>query len=104
VPVATGAGLRTQAAYNFGMNLDAQVGITTAFNTLQGAPISAVCFAPSGKVYGALALGAFLAALTDVSAIDVTRVPPGGGGTTGITRSVVLSPSGMARVVSRTGP
>ncbi len=104
VPITSGAGLRRQAAYDFGQNLDAQVGITTAFNTLQGAPFIAVCFAPSGKVFSAAALGAFTTALTNVSAIDVTRVlPGGGGGTTGITRAVVLSPSGMARVVSRTG-
>lgn len=105
VPVAAGAGLRTQAAYDFSHNLDAQVGITTAFNTLEAATFNSVCFAPSGRVFGAANLDSFAAAqaLTGMSAIDVSRVPPGGGGTTGIIRAVVLSPSGMARVVSRAG-
>lgn len=106
VPLATGAGLRTQAAYNFGQNLDAQVGITTVFQTLQATPFSVVCFAPSGRVYSAANLAGLTgaAALSQISAIDVSRVPPGGGGTTGIIRAVVLSPSGMARVVSRGAP
>ena len=103
IPVATGAGLRTQAAFDFSRNLDQQIGITTAFNTLEPSPIRTVCFAPSGRVFGATNAAGLInrAALSTVSAIDVSRVPPGGGGATGIVRSVVLSPSGMARVVSR---
>lgn len=106
VPVAAGAGIRTQAAYDFGQNLDAQVGITTAFRTLEAAPFNSVCFAPSGRVFGAANLTTLNIAgqaLGAVSAIDVSRVDPHGGGTTGIVRAVVLSPSGMARVVSRAG-
>ena len=102
-PVAAGAGLRTQAAFDFSKNIDQQIGITTAFNTLEATAIRTVCFAPSGRVFGAVNTASLLGgtALATVSAIDVSRVPPGGGGTTGIIRSVVLSPSGMARVVSR---
>lgn len=105
VPATSGAGLRSQAAYDFGQKLDAQVGITTTFQTLEGQPFNVVCFAPSGRVFGANGVAALPAAqaLGAMSAIDVSRVPPGGGGTTGIIRAVVLSPSGIARVVSRAG-
>lgn len=104
VPITAGAGLRKQATYDFGQNLDAQVGITTALHSLEAVAPTAICFGPSGRVFGAATLAALNtgAALAAVSAIDVSR-NPGGGGTTGIIRAVVLSPSGMARVVSRTG-
>ena len=104
-PVANGAGIRRQGAYDFSVGRDGQIGITTTFNTLQSAPFNSVCFAPSGRVFVAASLGALpnSTPMTQVSDIDVSR-NPAGGPVTGIVRAVVLSPSGVARVISRVGP
>ncbi len=104
VPVANGAGIRVQNALNFGVGLDQQIGVTTTFQSA-GDTFSAVCFAPSGRVFTATALTTLVsgAALSQPAAIDVARNPDGAG-VVGLVRAVVLMPSGMARVVSRATP